>query len=140
MDSTAPPVLGAATAAIQETVPVEPLYTPPDPENTRTFKFLNRVNTTRSLNLSSYSDLYNWSTSRIDEFWSDVWDETEVLGTKGSHVVDTAALPPANPAWFVEAKLNWAENILHSRSPDKVALIEASASSFTSFIKRSSRI
>ena len=43
-----------------------------------------------------------------------------------AHVVDAAARPPDNPAWFAEARLNWAENVLRCRSPDKVALVEAS--------------
>ncbi|KAI0796637.1 acetoacetate-CoA ligase [Abortiporus biennis] len=103
----------------------KPLFKPQFPERTRTFKFMQRVNSTRSLHLSSYEDLYKWSVNHIDQFWSDAWDETDIQGYKGDHVVDTSALPPANPAWFSHAQLNWAENMLRSRSPDKTALIEA---------------
>ena len=41
--------------------------------------------------------------------------------------MDRATNPAANPAWFQEAKLNWAENMLHCRSTEKVALIQAGA-------------
>lgn len=105
-----------------------PLYVPTAPQHSRIHKFIQRTNTARNLSLESYSDLYNWSIHHTDHFWSDVWDDTDVVGHKGDHVVDTTALPPANPAWFAQAKINWAENMLRCRSSDKVALIEASVS------------
>ncbi|CCM02494.1 uncharacterized protein FIBRA_04595 [Fibroporia radiculosa] len=104
---------------------MNPLYNPPAPESSRTFQFLKRVNAEYGLALSSYEELYRWSTNRIDDFWSAAWDETDITGSKGGIVVDASALPPANPSWFPEAKLNWAENMLRCRSPDKTALIEA---------------
>ncbi|EJF61261.1 acetoacetate-CoA ligase [Dichomitus squalens LYAD-421 SS1] len=101
------------------------LWTPTSPETSATFRFLNRINAEHSLALSSYYDLYKWSVENIDKFWSAVWDATEVVGHKGTHVVDTAAQPPANPAWFQEARVNWAENMLQCRSPEKTALVQA---------------
>jgi acetoacetyl-CoA synthetase len=77
-----------------------PLYRPPNPEAAATFRFLNRININFGLSLASYHDLYTWSTAHIDNFWSAVWDGTDVIGHKGNHVVDTTALPPANPPWF----------------------------------------
>ncbi|KAI0921855.1 hypothetical protein AcW1_004282 [Taiwanofungus camphoratus] len=104
---------------------MEPLYNPPSPESSRVFQFLKRVNTRHHLALSSYYDLYKWSTSNIDQFWSAVWDDTEVCGSKGAHVVDVSSLPPSNPPWFSDAKVNYAENMLRCRSSEKTALIEA---------------
>ena len=106
------------------------LWTPTSPETSATFRFLNRINAEHSLALSSYYDLYKWSVENIDQFWSAVWDATEVVGHKGAHVVDTAAQPPANPAWFKEAQVNWAENMLQCRAPDRTALVQASMFSF----------
>ncbi|PIL37183.1 hypothetical protein GSI_00875 [Ganoderma sinense ZZ0214-1] len=101
------------------------LFTPASPETSATFRFLHRINAEYSLALASYHDLYNWSTENIDHFWSAVWDFTDILGLKGHHVVDTAALPPDNPPWFKEAQVNYAENLLRSRSPEKTALVQA---------------
>lgn len=78
----------------------QPLYQPPNPETTATFRFLARVNATFGLSLSSYQDLYSWSTTHLDDFWSAVWDETKTIGHKGGHVVENDALPPMNPAWY----------------------------------------
>ena len=102
------------------------LYTPPSPAASRVVRFLQRINAAESLSLASYEDLYHWSTEHIDRFWSQVWDDTGVLGHKGAHVVDPAARPPDNPAWFAQARLNWAENMLRVRSPEKTALVQAS--------------
>lgn len=103
----------------------EPLYQPQTPEDSPTFRFLARINAKFGLSLQSYHELYIWSTTHIDDFWSAVWDETNIIGHKGNHVVDTTALPPSNPAWFSEARLNWAENMLHCRSETKLAFIQA---------------
>ncbi|KAL4075852.1 hypothetical protein J3A83DRAFT_4089711 [Scleroderma citrinum] len=101
-----------------------PLYVPPDPKATRCFAFLNKVNAKYNTSLKSYHDLYTWSTQHIDFFWSLVWDEVTIVGYKGNHVVDNQAVPAANPPWFQEARLNWAENILLCRSEHKIALIQ----------------
>jgi acetoacetyl-CoA synthetase len=103
-----------------------PCYTPPNPESTRTDQFLRKVNAKHDLQLNSYEDLYIWSITRIADFWDMVWDETDVIGSKGDHVVDLPATPADNPAWFTNAKLNWAENMLRCRSAEKLALVQAS--------------
>ncbi|KAG5643954.1 hypothetical protein DXG03_009305 [Asterophora parasitica] len=99
--------------------PELPLYQPENPQDSATFRFLARINATFGLALKSYEDLYIWSTTHIDDFWSAAWDDTKIIGYKGRHVVDAAALP------FSEAKLNWAENMLHCRSESKLAFIQA---------------
>lgn len=102
------------------------LFFPKSVENTPTHRFEEHVNVKYGLSLGSYADLHSWSTTEFDAFWSEVWDQTDVVGHKGNHVVDKSALPPDNPPWFSEARLNWAENMLRCRSSEKTALIEAS--------------
>lgn len=104
-----------------------PLYEPQNPNDARVFHFLRRINTKYKLTLESYADLYDWSTSEIDDFWASVWDETDIIGHKGTHVVRLPQSPASNPPWFSEAKLNWAENMLRCRAADKIALVQASA-------------
>lgn len=104
------------------------MYRPANPEQSATYRFLDFVNLRYDLSLTTYQDLYTWSTTRIDDFWSAVWDHTKVIGYKGSHVVDANAKPADNPPWFSQAKVNWAENMLRHRS-DKDAMIQTSQSS-----------
>ncbi|EIW61928.1 acetoacyl-CoA synthetase [Trametes versicolor FP-101664 SS1] len=101
------------------------LYTPSSPESARVSTFRARINAAHGLSLSTYHELYKWSTENIDLFWSAVWDDTGIVGHKGGHVVDREAQPPENPAWFTEAQVNYAENMLRCRSPDKTALVQA---------------
>jgi len=77
-----------------------PLFQPSDAESSATFRFLRRVNSLHGLDLQSYLDLYQWSTAHLDAFWGMVWDQTNVIGDKASHVVDNDALPPMNPLWY----------------------------------------
>ncbi|KAJ3505943.1 hypothetical protein NLJ89_g7142 [Agrocybe chaxingu] len=104
-----------------------PLFQPQDHDATASaaFRFLRHVNAVYGLSLANYYDLYKWSTAHLDLFWGNVWDEASIIGDKGLHVVDNATLPSANPAWFTDARVNWAENMLHCRSTIKIALIEA---------------
>lgn len=102
-----------------------PLYQPSDAESSATFRLRDLINAKYGLHLTTYADLHQWSISHVAEFWSLVWDETGVIGEKGRHVVDSKAVPSDNPPWFLEAKMNWAENMLRERSADKIALIQA---------------
>lgn len=103
-----------------------PLWTPKNPAGSAALRFLASVNITYGLSLNSYHDLYTWSVTHLEQFWSAAWDYTDIIGHKGNHVIDSTALPPSNPPWFADARLNWAENMLQCRSPDKLALIQAS--------------
>jgi acetoacetyl-CoA synthetase len=86
------------------------------------------------LSLETYEQLYAWSVAHIDAFWGLVWDETDVVGHKGTHVVDSDARPSDNPTWFKEARMNWAQNMLRERSPNKVALVETSESDLPGYL------
>lgn len=104
------------------------LFVPDDPWNTsRLFRFLHEVNEKHGLELGSYEDLYQWSISNTDLFWSDVWDHTRIIGNKGKHVVDTTATPAENPIWFSDSVVNFAENLLSNRSPDTMAIVQVGA-------------
>ncbi|KAJ6485031.1 acetoacetyl-CoA synthetase [Mycena vitilis] len=101
-----------------------PLHRPQNPDTSATFRFRDRVNAKYGLSLRTYHDLYLWSTENIADFWAEAWDVTNIIGEKGTHVVDESVNISENPPWFTEARVNWAENMLHCRS-NKVALIQA---------------
>ena len=66
-----------------------------------------------------YDAFHRWSVERMDDFWSQIWDEF-VIGEKGGRVRDGDAMPGA--AFFPDARLNFAENLLRGRG-DGAALI-----------------
>ncbi|CCO26473.1 acetoacetyl-CoA synthetase [Rhizoctonia solani AG-1 IB] len=101
------------------------LWTPANAHETRTTQFMRKVNAKYGLSLSSYDQLWSWSTENIAEFWDLVWEDTNIIGDRGPHVIDRSALPADNPDWFVGSQVNWAENALWCRASDKIAIIEA---------------
>ncbi len=78
-------------------------------------KFINFVNKKYGLEISSYSQLYNWSIENIPDFWAAMW---KFGGIKASRrydkvVDDLGKFPGAR--WFLGARLNFAENLLRYR-------------------------
>lgn len=61
--------------------------------------------------VSRYADLWHWSTTQPEQFWSLVWSFCGVIGTPGKRVlVDAQRMRGAT--WFPDARLNFAQNLL----------------------------
>ncbi|MGE3228799.1 MAG: acetoacetate--CoA ligase [Hyphomicrobium sp.] len=65
----------------------------------------------------AYDDLYRYSVSEPQSFWSALWDYAGVIGDKGEppYLVDADRMPGAR--FFPDARLNYAENILAHPGP-----------------------
>ncbi|KAK8189117.1 uncharacterized protein BKA78DRAFT_253134 [Phyllosticta capitalensis] len=106
------------------------LWTHPNPETTRLWDFLQRVNKENGFQMQSYEELLEWSTENIAAFWTEVWDYVGVRVSQPYHEVveDTMRMFP-RPAWFRGAKLNFAENLLFPAGvevdPNGLAVIAA---------------
>ena len=85
-------------------------------------RFMDTVNDSHGLRLSSYSQLYKWSVENIAEFWAALWDFVGVTASRAYEQVvdDPARMPGAR--WFAGARLNFAENLLRFRD-DHTALL-----------------
>jgi acetoacetyl-CoA synthetase len=71
-----------------------------------------------------YRSLWRWSVDEPVAFWNELWDFTGVIGTRGARtLVDGDRMPGA--AWFPDARLNFAQNLLERRPRDdaSVALV-----------------
>ncbi|MEP6564505.1 MAG: AMP-binding protein, partial [Mesorhizobium sp.] len=65
---------------------------------------------------ASYAELHRWSIDDREAFWALVWDFCGIVGEKGERVlVDGDLMPGA--AFFPDAKLNFAENLLKKTGP-----------------------
>jgi len=61
-----------------------------------------------------WAELHRWSIDEPEAFWNMVWDFCEVRGTRtGPALADGDRMPGA--AWFPQARLNFAENLLRAR-------------------------
>ncbi|WP_193366995.1 acetoacetate--CoA ligase [Pelagibius marinus] len=66
----------------------------------------------QGLDFTGYDDLYEWSVGDLEGFWSAVWDFCGVIADpeRGPVVTDADKMPGA--AFFPEARINFAENLL----------------------------
>ncbi|MEE9322873.1 MAG: acetoacetate--CoA ligase [Granulosicoccus sp.] len=78
--------------------------------NTRLTAFMQTLSNT-DVDASRYADLYNWSISNSQEFWSRFWDFTGIVGIKGDVILDNGD-DIERAVWFPDARLNYAENLL----------------------------
>ncbi|MDN2566968.1 acetoacetate--CoA ligase [Aquibium sp. A9E412] len=64
--------------------------------------------------IEDYQAFHRWSVDEREAFWDLVWDRCGVIGDKGARVlVDGDRMPGA--AFFPDARLNFAENLLSTR-------------------------
>ncbi|TLD30307.1 hypothetical protein PspLS_02129 [Pyricularia sp. CBS 133598] len=105
------------------------LWRHPDQKSTTMWKFLEHVNSTRSLSLENYEQLHKWSTADPAAFWGDVWHYAGVVASKPyDEVLPEGGMFP-RPNFFSGALLNFAENLLFPPGvdvdPSSVAVITA---------------
>ncbi|KAK7954448.1 acetoacetate-CoA ligase [Apiospora saccharicola] len=88
-----------------------------NPRETEMYKFMQEVNRKHNLNLQTFWDLYQFSIKKRSDFWSDVLSYSSVIYT-GSYrrAVDESRPIDSVPHWFEGVHLNFAENLLWSRS------------------------
>ncbi|MFZ0455037.1 MAG: acetoacetate--CoA ligase [Ignavibacteriaceae bacterium] len=64
--------------------------------------------------INSYSELYNWSVSDIEEFWKSIWITAGVIHSKKYNSI-LSGEQMFDSKWFDGAELNFAENLLKYR-------------------------
>ena len=50
-------------------------------------RFMEQLNRTHGLNVSSYQELYQWSVDEIADFWATMWDFAELKTSRPYDVV-----------------------------------------------------
>ncbi|KZY48450.1 MULTISPECIES: acetoacetate--CoA ligase [unclassified Oleiphilus] len=88
-------------------------------------RFMSYLNQQSEHSFESYDQLYRWSVSDKQAFWSQLWDFFDVKGHKGElTLLNEDKMPGAQ--WFPNATLNFAENLLRQAesSPASIAIVE----------------
>ncbi len=96
------------------------LWEPPKAliKNSNLFKYEKFVSKNYKYNFSgNYKKLLNWSIKNPKDFWNSIWDYFEIIGTKANKFEITKDL--INSKFFVNSKLNFAENLLVKNSNQK---------------------
>jgi acetoacetyl-CoA synthetase len=70
-----------------------------------------------ALSFENYAELYAWSIADSETFWSSYWDFCGIIGNKGERIlINGENIEKA--VWFPDAQLNYAENLLQTRSDE----------------------
>ncbi|MBT6614879.1 MAG: acetoacetate--CoA ligase [Deltaproteobacteria bacterium] len=102
----------------------KPLWQPSEEriKKTNMYSFMNKVNERFHKNVTTYPELWEWSVENLEDFWATTWDFIDI---KASQPYETAIDDPEKmpgARFFVNTKLNFAENLLRFRN-DNLALI-----------------
>jgi acetoacetyl-CoA synthetase len=85
-------------------------------------KFLSWLEETRGICFQTYEQLWNWSVTDIEGFWSAIWHFYDIQAkTPYDQVLVDKKMPGAK--WFPGATLNYAEHIFRNEVPEKAAII-----------------
>ncbi|MGZ4560952.1 MAG: acetyl-coenzyme A synthetase N-terminal domain-containing protein, partial [Mycobacteriaceae bacterium] len=105
----------------------EPIWSPgPDVVDTRIMAFSREAGKAAGRDLSTYTELWRWSTTELEQFWSLVWSHFDVRSsTPYTEVLSGREIPGAQ--WFTGARLNYVEHVLRG-DPASTAVIEADES------------
>ena len=80
---------------------------------------------TRGLEFEGYHDLWRWSVSDLEGFWSSL---VEFLGVRfsegGERVLGSQTMPGAE--WFPGSRVSWAEHVFAGKDPSALAIQHAS--------------
>jgi len=96
---------------------VDVLWRPPAERvrRSRLTRFAGEVQDRHGVQFSDYEALWRWSVEHVEDFWAQVWDHFNVLSSEPyEQVLTSREMPGAD--WFSGARLNFAENVLRTRS------------------------
>ena len=90
--------------------------------NSQMMDYMQLVNQKFGLSLKKYSQLYDWSIEKAEDFWGSFWEYSQIIHhSPYSQVVDDLGKMPG-AKWFNGATLNFSENLLCYRD-DKIAIL-----------------
>ena len=81
-------------------------------KNSEMYSFIKIINSKNKLNIRSFDDLHRWSVNKKSDFWSNVWDYFNIIGTKGNEPYIDPLNHMPNSRFFPNGKVNYAENML----------------------------
>jgi acetoacetyl-CoA synthetase len=96
-------------------------------ENAVISRYMKWLKDERDLSFDGYDELWEWSVTDLDGFWSSVWDYFEVRSSNPyERVLGRHEMPGAQ--WFPGTELNYAEHVFRNARPDEPALVYKSES------------
>ncbi|MEU0686941.1 acetoacetate--CoA ligase [Streptomyces uncialis] len=90
-------------------------------------RFRNWLANDRGVDCDDYDALWRWSVDELEGFWKAIWDYFGVRADGDPTTVLTDRTMPG-ARWFPDVALNYAEQILADRDPERVAIVCVSES------------
>ncbi len=83
--------------------------------------YLHWLKAERGLAFDGYQQLWDWSTTRVEDFWQSIWDYFQLdSATPPGPVLSSRRMPGAR--WFEGAELNYAEQVFARAGDSRPAL------------------
>jgi acetoacetyl-CoA synthetase len=94
-------------------------------ENAAITRYMGWLEENKDLSFDGYNELWEWSVSDVEGFWSSLWEFLEVKASKPyERVLAKREMPGAE--WFPGAELNYAEHAFGNARSDAPALVHRS--------------
>ena len=112
-----------------ETAEGTPLWEPSEElkENARITDYMEWLKAEKDLSFGDYNELWEWSVTDLDGFWSSVWEYCDIKASKPYKRVLGERMMPGTE-WFPGTELNYAEHIFRhaTQRPDEPAILHQS--------------
>ena len=112
-----------------ETAEGTPLWEPSDElkENARITDYMEWLKAEKDLSFGDYNELWEWSVTDLDGFWSSVWEYCDIKASKPYKRVLGERMMPGTE-WFPGTELNYAEHIFRhaTQRADEPAILHQS--------------
>ncbi|SHG38970.1 acetoacetyl-CoA synthetase [Chryseolinea serpens] len=101
-----------------------PLWTPSQTviDQANLTAFMRWLGNKKHMQVSHYSQLWEWSTTEPDQFWEHVWQYFDILHD-GSYKTVTNGQPMPHTQWFEGTRLNYAEHVFRKATTKQPAIV-----------------
>ncbi|GAB3249688.1 acetoacetate--CoA ligase [Larkinella harenae] len=117
--------MASSTTSIQPD-PKKPLWKPDRRliDQSQMKRYLDWLFVKKGLYFRDYHDLWDWSTTDLEDFWLSIWQFFNVLSHRDfQEVLEKPASGMIGTRWFTGATLNYAEHIFRNKTNERPAIL-----------------
>jgi acetoacetyl-CoA synthetase len=102
----------------------QPLWQPSEglKQQANVTKYMHWLFTQKGLYFQAQQELWQWSATKIEDFWASIWEYFEIKASKPYTTVLTERKMPG-ATWFPGAELNFAEHVFRNTTNERPALL-----------------
>ncbi|WP_013322700.1 acetoacetate--CoA ligase [Gloeothece verrucosa] len=85
-------------------------------KNSNMTAFIHKFSQRYNRHFNNYAQLHQWSVEHLEDFWLAIWDDAEIIASQTGEQVLIPNNSIEKAAWFPDARLNFAENLLRHKN------------------------